>query len=965
MCWRLVATTILVAPLLFATGCAQVAAVVFLAASGGGGGGGGSGSPIVGPAPPPPAPPPPSSPPPSTPPPGASSSRPLTLRSLDPWTGTIGGGTAVALHGTAFPSEARVRFDGLPCSSVAVLSSTVIEVTAPPGALGPADVTIELDGIGVICQAPRAFFYEGVEPGRDIQPTARPGQANQRRPQLTVAPNGDLLCAWLDDRRTGFPEISSDNNDAFFARSADAGLTWSTNVRVSDHSRSTRLEVVSLAVDGAGAILMAWQTSSPERGIWTARSVDGGATWGPAVRVDDVAPRSVGPLCLGWTPAGGWLCVWTTDELDLQGDIVGSRSVDGGLTWSPSVRLNDDPPGARQNHPTMAVQANGGVVCAWEDQRGGFHLSRSADGGATWSPNRQLAVVGQRSYQPALVATAAGTLTCVWASEPAIVTPPDIHSATSFDEGSTWTPVVRVDDAPGGTQYMPSVVAEPSGALVATWVDRRTAGDDGYYSARSIDLGLTWSAGQRASDRPIPTAPAALAAPAGFVVCAWSRYADVELSRSVAGQAWSPSSSTLSDDQEERLPQRQPDLAVAANGDVVAVWPEGEAGALTIRSSRSPDHGRTWSAPALVGDAPGAVELNASVAYVGSGGVGYVVVWSDGAVDRDVWSATSADGLTWSARARVNDVTAGDQTLPRVLAAPGGALLCVWCDDAAVRVSRSVDLGASWLPSVALTTSGGATALGIAPSGTGEVGVAWASRDDVPWGCGSADGVTWRAPVVIDPSARASDLHLAAGRARALVCVWRDLRSGPTLMTSRSLDGGATWSTSRSVASDPGGDVYLLPALVSLTDGRFACLWRDARTASTHSFAETSDDGATWTGRRSLRLETSPLTDGRPAMVVLGDGALLYGWAGSGEKDIDIHVARLRFSFALDTDADGDGIVDGREGWSATGGHADGDGDGTPDHLDLDADGDARPDAEDGIDDGDGDGAPAFQDPTE
>ncbi len=80
-------------------------------------------------------------------------------------------------------------------------------------------------------------------------------------------------------------------------------------------------------------------------------------------------------------------------------NVMFSRSTNGGVSWSPPVRINDDPATQYAAHwfGTLAVAPNGRVDACWNDTRNSpdntqseLFYSWSDDGGVTWAPNRRV-----------------------------------------------------------------------------------------------------------------------------------------------------------------------------------------------------------------------------------------------------------------------------------------------------------------------------------------------------------------------------------------------------------------------------------------------------------------------------------------------------------------------------------------------------------------------------------------------
>lgn len=78
-------------------------------------------------------------------------------------------------------------------------------------------------------------------------------------------------------------------------------------------------------------------------------------------------------------------------------DVMFTRSTNGGVNWSSPIKINDDPgTSAYQWFGTMSVAPTGRIDVVWLDTRNNpsntsaLYYSKSIDGGVTWSPNERL-----------------------------------------------------------------------------------------------------------------------------------------------------------------------------------------------------------------------------------------------------------------------------------------------------------------------------------------------------------------------------------------------------------------------------------------------------------------------------------------------------------------------------------------------------------------------------------------------
>ncbi len=233
---------------------------------------------------------------------------------------------------------------------------------------------------------------------------------------------------------------------------------------------------------GMAELLSIWEQ---EGTLWTARSINWGATWSAATQLEG---------CCHYDPA---LAQLADDSLALvyrwNDDIWFRTSTDGGLNWSSPVRVTDHP--ALDQDPDIAPMADGSLWIVWQslrDGHDGIWYSRSTDGGSLWSPPAEIPNDADWQGDPSIVQASDGTIWVVWFRAYGLA-----YSATA-NGGQDWTPPAFLDA--GGPIGSPSIRRAVDGTLwlaykvVYLMADRWRSH---IYYQTSTDNGSTWSGPQQ------------------------------------------------------------------------------------------------------------------------------------------------------------------------------------------------------------------------------------------------------------------------------------------------------------------------------------------------------------------------------------------------------------------------------------------------------------------------------------
>lgn len=280
-------------------------------------------------------------------------------------------------------------------------------------------------------------------------------------PAVAAAPDGTMLVLWVEHRAEGA--------DVFLRRVKRDG-TREDAVRINPEvgaAKAWRGDPPTLAVGTDGAVYIAW-----------------------AGRV---------------TPEGH------------ETNLYLSASRDGGKTFAPPVKVNDDRKPARHGMHSLALGKDGRVYLAWLDERNlasgaqmGMHrgemkeaepnsevfVAHSEDGGRTISRNQMIAREACPCCKTALTTAPDGK---IYVGFRQVLKGDYRHIAvsSSADMGRTFSaPVIVSDDKwviAACPVSGPALASSDDGALRVLWYTEGGAGEQGLYLTETRDAGQTYS----------------------------------------------------------------------------------------------------------------------------------------------------------------------------------------------------------------------------------------------------------------------------------------------------------------------------------------------------------------------------------------------------------------------------------------------------------------------------------------
>jgi hypothetical protein len=381
-------------------------------------------------------------------------------------------------------------------------------------------------------------------------------------PNLIVDFNGKVDLSWLQVGALG---------NVIFAQSTDRGNTFVPKTVTTPAPISS----LAMAVDGQGDINLLWQDGSG--GALFGNSMDGGVTF-LQTDVSSLIPNVGSPQLT--VTSSGIIDVSQITRFPGMGQGVFSTIITNrGAGSKPHVEIASN----FKDVDFDGVAASGAqsqIYVSWQMQSEtlpecDIMFSRSLDGGTTFStPLNVSNNPAECAEFPQLFADSTGAVDLVWTTPPGfqdnngpLVNPNEVYFARSTDQGTTFsTPVALV----GINQFSgvgdPRIAVEPSGTIDVVF-DANTPTDTIALFARSTDGGTSFSP-------PVTVATGGANSPTiaidscGGTNVTWAGGSDVFFSRSSDGMTFSPPTN-LSNAQKSEF---SPLIATDAKGLAYIVW---------------------------------------------------------------------------------------------------------------------------------------------------------------------------------------------------------------------------------------------------------------------------------------------------------------------------------------------------------------------------------------------------------
>ncbi len=352
----------------------------------------------------------------------------------------------------------------------------------------------------------------------------------------------------------------------------------------------------ALAGNSAGDTMAVWVDRRAGADIlYSAVLASTAPQWGANIPVQASqqisATTFLGKASLALLPHGGVGRIWKAEDEAGDPDILFAQTAMGRTAWSNATPVSRDPAQPiPQTDPALAATASGTLVAVWVEERPVsegerrtvLYWSQRRAGTESWDAPAPLTELPSRAQQEPDLAVDGETVYAVWVERDPQASTVLVAYRTGMEGG--WTPPVAVaPSSPGHEARAPQIAVDGRGRVLVVWEDVRGAGrHPDLHAVYRLPDG-SWSEPQRVNDDPgdAPQTRPHLSAGAGGAVVAWEdgRNGDGDIYAAwlaLESDRWSANVRVNQDRGDAQ--QAEPRVALDRQGNTVVVWTDYRTG---------------------------------------------------------------------------------------------------------------------------------------------------------------------------------------------------------------------------------------------------------------------------------------------------------------------------------------------------------------------------------------------------
>jgi hypothetical protein len=462
----------------------------------------------------------------------------------------------------------------------------------------------------------------------------------------------------------------------------------------------------------------------------------------------------------------------------------------------------------------------------------------------------------------------------------------DNQTVTAPNSSFAFTP------SAAGASYSVSVLSQPSGQICNVV----TNGASNNLQADVPNVGVSCVTGpgwQGASlietgNGNIPIVPAIAMDPNGDAFEIWVQqgsgyFPDILTNRYVAGSGWETATLMEASDTNVGIPS----IAVQANGNAIAVWPQTNGIRDNIWASRYVV-GSGWSTPLLIETNTAGNTYAPSIAIDPNGNA--IAVWAQSDGTRlNIWANRYVAGTGWGTAQLIETDNAGPALYPRVAMDANGNAIAVWNQSDGTHYNAMANryaAGSGWGTATLIETdnTGNVGSPTIAMDANGNAISVWAQYDGTRynlWSNRYVAGTGWGTAALLenDNSGDADPgLVVMDANGNAMVA-WHQFDGTNYNIWARRYVAGTGWDAVTLIATNTAGDTSI-PSIAMNASGNAVAVWHQSDGTRTNIWANRYVDGTGWS--TASLIENDDTGDAiYPSVVMDASGNAIATWLQS------------------------------------------------------------------------------------